>query len=77
MILQTGGSALGDISTRSNSNWSANFIASVNLKTLAQYFRLQDVPLAHHEFVYSVGIFLFYEVDNLCCFLLLWLYNLS
>jgi hypothetical protein len=60
MILQTGGSALGDISTRSNSNWSANFIASVNLKTLAQYFRLQDVPLAPNKIVYSVGIFLFY-----------------
>ncbi|OAB28906.1 hypothetical protein FBFR_05455 [Flavobacterium fryxellicola] len=38
MILQTGGSALGEISTKSNSNWSANLKASDSLKTPGSIF---------------------------------------
>jgi hypothetical protein len=61
MILQTGGSALGDISTRSNSNWSANFIASVNLKPWLNIFAYKTYLLyTTNKIVYSVGIFLFY-----------------
>ncbi|KRD07202.1 hypothetical protein ASE21_17010 [Flavobacterium sp. Root901] len=38
MILQTGGSAFGEISTRSNSNWSAKRNASAILKTPGSMF---------------------------------------
>jgi hypothetical protein len=38
MILQTGGSALGEISTKSNSNWSASLRASESLKTPGSIF---------------------------------------
>ena len=38
MILQTGGSAFGEISTKSSSNWSANLKASEVLKTPGSIF---------------------------------------
>ncbi|KIO54812.1 hypothetical protein IW18_00010 [Flavobacterium hibernum] len=38
MILQTGGSAFGEISTKSNSNWSAKRKASASLNTPGSMF---------------------------------------